>query len=101
MHLSTGRPGARNSAGYGLGGRKTPGSEGEPEAKAGMSLKGKDMPKCDRPINDLRQGGGRRFRAEGRWRNKPKRVNLGCSDQIQGIWLPNELSWQGVARGWP
>jgi len=38
------------------------------------------------PSRILEEGGGRRFRLEGRRRSEPKRLNPGCSNQIQGFW---------------
>ena len=53
-------------------------------SKAGMSMKIKDMPICDRSIKVWGKG-RRRFRVEGSSRNKPKRTNMRCSSQIQGF----------------
>jgi len=67
-----------------VGGRETKRASGSRKrTKAGMSLKRKDMQICDRPIKVFGEGGGSRFRAEGRWPNKPKRPKLSCSKQIQ------------------
>ena len=57
------------------------------------------LKKCDRPIKDLGEG-KEAIRAERRWRGEPKRLNLRCSNQIQGFWpkrtqviyLPRNLS---------
>src|SRR6516225_7398010 len=38
------------------------------------------------PSRILEEGGGRRFRLEGRRRSKPKSLNPRCSKQIQGFW---------------
>jgi len=38
------------------------------------------------PLRILEEGRGRRFRLEGGRRSEPKRLNPGCSNQIQGFW---------------
>ena len=74
-------PGAR------VGGQQTGGARGSGNrTKAGMSLKRRDMSKYDRPINVFGEWRGRRFRGEGCRRNKPKRPNIRCSNQIRGFW---------------
>jgi len=78
-----------------------PKEPGKPKlTKAGISMKIKDMPICDRPIKVLGEGGHRRVRTEGCWRNKPKRSKISWSKQIQEFrakqtqasYLPSNLS---------
>jgi len=83
MHLLTSRTNAERGTARALGlGR--PG-EGKPETnEAGMSLKINDMLKYHPDQGFGRRGVGE-FRREGCWPNKPKRLNVSCSNQIEGV----------------
>src|SRR5215831_14204402 len=49
-----------------------------------MSFKRKDIRICH-PDQGFGRRGGRRIGREGRWPNKPKRLNVSCSNQIEGF----------------